>query len=105
MPRQQPKFLFELSAREAQELINTIPQGHAPLRRTLERLRQFRDDAQELPLTEDELDSLGMAAIDRNPGSEDFVAYNLPPGQQRREWLEYVDEESGHRATGPEEGC
>lgn len=105
MPRTQPKFLFELSAREAQELINVIPGGHEPLQRTQQRLLQFLFDAQEIPLTEEEAEEIDGWWKDSD--ATDLVTWNLPPGQIRREYLSpYNDElESGHRATGPEEGC
>lgn len=99
MPRKQPKFLFELSAREARELLNSIPGDYEALMRTRGRLRQFLHDAEEIPLTEEETDEISQWWKDTDEKDPTLVFWGLPPGQQRREYKDYLTEE---RAPRPE---
>jgi len=88
--RTAPKYLFELSAREARQLALVVSAREPNL---LGRLRQFMEDADGIPLTVEELTKIGDECGD--PKDLDFVVFNLPPGQIRREYLNYMNEAGG----------
>ena len=97
--RTTPKFLFELSKREAQVLVDLVPDVEVNL---LARLTQFIADCREKPLSNAE--SREIESWWKDTDATDLVTWNLPPGQQRREYLEPKDRETFQAFQGPKEG-